>query len=82
MGLWLGWDPNKGDYISPDTFKIGSIVLPYYKGGLPLEVIGYDGAFVKCKSLHSGVETLLFPSEIGQVLEVETRDNLINKIIS
>ena len=76
---WSVWDGNH--YVSPEKFKIGSIILPYYKGSLPLEVTGHDGAFVRCKSLQSGVEILLFPNEIGEVLKVDTRDNLINKII-
>lgn len=77
---WTQYDPIKGDYLDPKSFKIGSIVSPFYRGSLPTEVIGHEGVFVRCRS-ESGTETLLFPSEIGEILIEETRNNLIKKII-
>lgn len=61
------------------SFKIGSIILPIWKGSIPLQVIGHQGCFVKC--MGEGKEILLFPSEISRILIEETRDDLINKII-
>lgn len=40
------WGSYVGDeYTSPDHFKIGSIILPTWKGHSPMEVIGWSGSF-------------------------------------
>lgn len=64
----------------PKSIKIGSIVRLYYNGSLPVEVIGHEGPFVKCRG-KSGRESLFFPSEIVEVLKEETRDNVIKKML-
>lgn len=75
---WTQYDPIEKDFKDPKKFRIGSIIRTIYNG--TLEVIGHEGIFVRCRS-ELGTETLLFPSEIGEILIEETRDNLIKKII-
>ena len=55
--------------------KIGDIVIPYYKGSRPTEVIGFDGLFVVTTT---GMR--FFHSELKIDISL-SRDNKIDKIL-